>query len=103
MITRVLVAVIGIIICNHAQAQNCVGPVLKLSAGMEAKTCLAGASRYGLGISMQIKNKGKNTVHLLLVGPQPAAIDNVGNKYTFMGVSGISGCQYLGGNELAVV
>ena len=72
-------------------------PAVTLSAGLEARVGLVGRSqeRDRVSVTMQIENKGKKAVQLLLIGPAPFAADNAGITYDFVNVSGAAQCSTL--------
>lgn len=83
------------IVCVLAFESDAQTTTIKLNGGMEARINWVGRNKAltQATVSMTLANKGKNTVHLLLIGPV-AAQDNTGGHYRYEKVSGISSCTW---------
>jgi hypothetical protein len=83
----------GVLFPSLACAQT--GPTIKLNAGLEAQIASLGRVKTGnyVTVALTIVNKGSSTIHMMLVGSPPAAVDNTGTQYTYNNSSGISRCS----------
>ena len=87
--------VTGLLLAGSAAVATGAPPVVKLTAGLEASIGVVGRNKGGdqVSVSLQLANRGKEAVQLLLVGPAPFAADNAGSTYEFVNYSGATRCS----------
>jgi hypothetical protein len=69
--------------------------VAKLFGGLEARVELFGRNQGNVTVSLRLTNTARKTIHLLLVGPAPHAVDSQGTSYAFVKSSGVAACNQL--------